>query len=179
VRRQSVLPVLPVAPAIFSPGRATFRNATGVILPTAREQLTVPLASFAPLRKTSPMPHVLVIEDNEFNQDLLARYLSLFGYEVELAGTGSQGLELAAEGDFVAVLLDMNLPDVDGWEIARRLKGDPRTASLPVIAVTAHAMVGDREKVLAAGCDDYVTKPIDFTTLLQKLHALAPKPELV
>jgi two-component system cell cycle response regulator DivK len=127
------------------------------------------------------MPRVLVIEDSPLNQDLVARYLELFGYEVELTTHGFTGIQLAGERErnFVAVLLDMNLPDIDGWEVARRLKGNSRTADLPVIAVTAHAMVGDREKVLAAGCDDYLTKPIDFSLLLQKLQAVSPKTEFV
>jgi CheY-like chemotaxis protein len=123
------------------------------------------------------MPRILVIEDNEVNQELVARYLELFGYEVELAADGGSGLRLAGEPgrDFVAVLLDMNLPDIDGWEVAGRLKESPATCHLPIIAVTAHAMVGDREKVIAAGCDDYVTKPIDFKILLQKIEALTPQ----
>jgi two-component system, cell cycle response regulator DivK len=127
------------------------------------------------------MPRILVIEDNDVNQDLVTRYLELFGYEVELAADGCTGIQLAGERDrnIVAVLLDMDLPDIDGWEVARRLKGDSRTADLFVIAVTAHAMVGDREKVLAAGCDDYVTKPIDFAILLQKLQTVTSKTEHV
>jgi two-component system, cell cycle response regulator DivK len=127
------------------------------------------------------MPRILVIEDNEVNQELVARYLELFGYEVVLAADGCTGLDLAGNVDsnFAALLLDMNLPDLDGWEIARRLKANPTTRELPVIAVTAHAMIGDREKVLAAGCDDYVTKPIDFQLLFQKMQALICKAELV
>lgn len=127
------------------------------------------------------MPRVLVIEDNELNQELVARYLELFGYEVDLAADGCTGIQLASDRDrnYVAVLLDMNLPDIDGWEVARRLKASSLTADLFIIAVTAHAMIGDREKVLAAGCDEYVTKPIDFATLLQKLPTIAPKIELV
>lgn len=127
------------------------------------------------------MPRVLVIEDNELNQELVARYLELFGYEVDVAADGCTGIRLASDRDrnYVAVLLDMNLPDIDGWEVARRLKASSLTADLFIIAVTAHAMIGDREKVLAAGCDEYVTKPIDFATLLQKLPTIAPKIELV
>ncbi len=127
------------------------------------------------------MPRVLVIEDNELNQELVARYLELFGYEVDLAADGCTGIQLASDRDrnYVAALLDMNLPDIDGWEVARRLKASSLTADLFIIAVTAHAMIGDREKVLAAGCDEYVTKPIDFATLLQKLLTIAPKIELV
>jgi two-component system cell cycle response regulator DivK len=127
------------------------------------------------------MHRILVIEDNEVNQELVARYLDLFGYAATLASDGSTGLSLAADAgnDFAAVLLDMNLPDIDGWEVARRLKANPQTRELPVIAVTAHAMLGDREKVLAAGCDDYVTKPIDFPILFQKLQVHICKAELV
>jgi len=127
------------------------------------------------------MPRILVIEDNEVNRELIARYLALFGYEVELAANGCTGIQLASDRgqDLVAVLLDMNLPDIDGWEVARRLKASLQTAHLPVIGVTAHAMVGDREKVLAAGCDDYVSKPIDFNALLQKLQIITSKAELV
>jgi CheY-like chemotaxis protein len=104
----------------------------------------------------------------------MARYLTLFGHQVTTARNGLTGLRLAqtAPGAFDVVLLDMNLPDLDGWEVARRLKNDARSSALPIIAVTAHAMVGDREKVLAAGCDDYATKPIDFAVLLNKIEHL-------
>jgi CheY-like chemotaxis protein len=120
------------------------------------------------------MSRVLLIEDNKVNQELIARYLQLFGHQVTIAGTGLAALQHAQESpaEFDVILLDMNLPDLDGWEVARRLKADLRSARLPIIAVTAHAMVGDREKVLAAGCDDYTTKPIDFAVLISKIEQI-------
>src|SRR3954470_15391861 len=123
------------------------------------------------------MPRILLIEDLDANQDLIARYLRLFDYEVVAASDGQAGLTKARleRSDIDLVLLDMNLPQMDGWEVARRLKADESTRSLPVIAVTAHAMVGDREKGLLAGCDEYVTKPLDFTDLLEKIESLLRK----
>jgi two-component system cell cycle response regulator DivK len=123
------------------------------------------------------MPKILLIEDNDSNRDLVSRYLELFEYEVTVAVDGPDGLQKArADCDnFDMVLMDMNLPDMDGWEVARRLKADEATKSLPVIAITAHAMVGDREKALEAGCDDYATKPIDFPSLFSKIEALLNK----
>jgi two-component system, cell cycle response regulator DivK len=123
------------------------------------------------------MPRVLLIEDFDANQDLIARYLRLFNYEVVAAPDGNSGLTKAQRecSEFDLVLLDMNLPELDGWEVARRLKADDSTRSLPVIAVTAHAMVGDREKGLLAGCDEYITKPLDFTVLLEKIESLLCK----
>lgn len=120
------------------------------------------------------MSRVLLVEDNEVNQELIARYLQLFGHEVTTVGNGQAALLLAQETPerFDVVLLDMNLPDLDGWEVAQHMKADARSAPLPIIAVTAHAMVGDREKVLAAGCDDYTTKPIDFAVLMKKIDHL-------
>jgi CheY-like chemotaxis protein len=123
------------------------------------------------------MPRVLLIEDVDANQDLIARYLNLFDYEVVVASDGQAGLTKAQQerSEIDLVLLDMNLPEIDGWEVARQLKADESTRSLPVIAVTAHAMVGDREKGLLAGCDEYVTKPLDFTALLDKIDSLLSK----
>jgi len=123
------------------------------------------------------MPRILLIEDFDTNQDLIARYLGLFGYEVVAASDGPAGLTKAhAERSAIdLVLLDMNLPEMDGWEVARQLKADESTRSLPVVAVTAHAMVGDREKGLLAGCDEYITKPLDFTLLLDKIELLLCK----
>src|SRR5262245_11593381 len=117
------------------------------------------------------MPRVLLIDDVDANQDLIARYLNLFDYEVVVASDGQAGLVKARQerSKIDLVLLDMNLPEMDGWEVARQLKADESTRSLPVIAVTAHAMVGDREKGLMAGCDEYVTKPLDFTALLDTI----------
>jgi two-component system, cell cycle response regulator DivK len=123
------------------------------------------------------MPRILLIEDFDANQDLISRYLRLFGYDVVAALDGEAGLTKARleRSEIDLVLLDMNLPQLDGWEVARQLKADESTRSLPVIAVTAHAMVGDREKGLSAGCDEYVTKPLDFTLLLEKIELLLCK----
>ena len=123
------------------------------------------------------MPRILLIEDLDANQDLIARYLGLFDYEVVAASDGPTGLKKARleRSEIDLVLLDMNLPEMDGWEVARRLKADESTRSLPVVAVTAHAMVGDREKGLSAGCDEYITKPVDFTLLLDKIESLLCK----
>jgi CheY-like chemotaxis protein len=123
------------------------------------------------------MPRILLIEDLDANQDLISRYLRLFDYEVVAASDGQAGLTKARleRSEIDLVLLDMNLPQMDGWEVARQLKADELTRSLPVIAVTAHAMVGDREKGLLAGCNEYVTKPLDFTVLLEKIESLLCK----
>ena len=120
------------------------------------------------------MPRVLLIEDTDANHDLIARYLNLFDYEVAVAADGQTGLSMARNqcAEIDAILLDTNLPDMDGWEVARRLKAEESTCSLPVIAVTARAMVGDREKGLTAGCDEYVTKPVDFANLMHKIETL-------
>ena len=122
------------------------------------------------------MPRILLVEDNEMNRDMLSRRLSRKGYEVSIAVDGQQGLAMAARGGFDLVLLDMSLPEMDGWEVARRLRADPRTRPLPVIALTAHAMAGDREKALEAGCDDYDRKPVDLPRLLGKIEALLGGP---
>jgi CheY-like chemotaxis protein len=121
------------------------------------------------------MPRILLIEDNDVNQDLVSRYLEFLGCETVVATNGQEGLEVARrEGaDLDAILLDMDLPVLDGWAVARQLKSEESTRSLPVIAVTAHAMKGDRERALAAGCDDYASKPIDFTELMAKIQTLS------
>ncbi len=118
------------------------------------------------------MPKVLVVEDNEPNRDLITRYLQLFGYDVIVAVDGLDGLETARRDrdEIAVVLMDMNLPKIDGWEVTRQLKADEATRHLPIIALTAHAMVGDREKTLDVGCDEYVTKPIDFEMLFSKIE---------
>jgi two-component system, cell cycle response regulator DivK len=123
------------------------------------------------------MTRILLIEDLDANQDLISRYLSLFDYEVVAASDGQAGLAKARQerSRIDLVLLDMNLPQMDGWEVVRQLKADESTRALPVIAVTAHAMVGDREKGLLAGCDEYITKPLDFTDLLDKIESLLCK----
>lgn len=118
------------------------------------------------------MPRILLVEDNENNRDMLSRRLQRKGYEVLLAEDGRQALEVAERELPDLVLMDMSLPEIDGWEATRRLKANPATAQTPVIALTAHAMSGDREKALEAGCDDYDTKPVDLASLLAKMEAL-------
>jgi CheY-like chemotaxis protein len=118
------------------------------------------------------MPRILLVEDNEMNRDMLSRRLQRKGYEVLIAVDGEVGVMMAASERPDVILMDMSLPVVDGWEATRRLKGTPETASIPIIALTAHVMNGDRDKALAAGCDDYDAKPIDFERLLDKMQAL-------
>ena len=115
---------------------------------------------------------VLLVEDNEMNRDMLSRRLERRGYEVVLAEDGDQGLQRATDTRPDLILLDMSLPGADGWEVARRLKADPATATISIIALTAHAMAGDRERALEAGCDDYDTKPIELPRLLDKMSTL-------
>jgi CheY-like chemotaxis protein len=115
---------------------------------------------------------ILLIEDNEANRDALSRHLKRRGYEVVMAVDGPQGIALARSEAPALILLDMSLPVLDGWEATRQLKADPQTHSIPVIALTAHAMAGDRAKALEAGCDDYDTKPVEFPRLLAKIQAL-------
>jgi CheY-like chemotaxis protein len=118
------------------------------------------------------MPRLLLVEDNEETRDGLSRYLRRKGYEVLTAVDGRQGLEAARAERPDLVLMDMSLPVLDGWEATRQLKADPQTRHIPVIALTAHAMAGDREKALAAGCDEYDTKPVEFTRLLGQIQGL-------
>ena len=118
------------------------------------------------------MPRLLVVEDNEMNRDMLSRRLIKRGYEVDMAVDGEQGLALARSNPPALILMDMSLPGLDGWEATRQLKTMPETRAVPVIALTAHAMAGDREKALAAGCDDFDTKPVDLPRLLAKIEAL-------
>jgi two-component system cell cycle response regulator DivK len=115
---------------------------------------------------------ILIVEDNEMNRDVLSRQLTRRGHRVETAADGPQGLEAAREQRPDLILLDMGLPGIDGWECARRLKADAATRDIPVIALTAHAMAGDREKALLAGCDDFDTKPIDLGILIGKIARL-------
>jgi CheY-like chemotaxis protein len=121
------------------------------------------------------MPRLLLVEDNEMNRDMLSRRLQRKGFEVAIATDGQQGLDLARAQPPDLILMDMSLPVVDGWEATRRLKADDATKAIPVIALTAHAMAGDRDKALEAGCDDYDTKPIDLPRLLGKIEALLQK----
>ena len=115
---------------------------------------------------------ILLVEDNEMNRDMLSRRLQRRGYEVVTAVDGDSGLALTRSGAPALVLMDMSLPGIDGWEVTRQLKADPATRAIPVIALTAHAMAGDREQALAAGCDDFDIKPIDLDRLLRKIEAL-------
>ena len=118
------------------------------------------------------MSKILLVEDNEMNRDMLSRRLARRGYEVILAVDGESGLALAESEVPNLILMDMSLPILDGWEAARRLKAAPETRHIPVIALTAHAMSSDRDKALAAGCDDYDTKPIELTRLMEKIETL-------
>jgi len=115
---------------------------------------------------------ILLVEDNEMNRDMLTRRLERRGHEVAVAVDGASGLEAAQRERPDLVLLDMSLPVLDGWEVARRLRAGESTRGIPVIALTAHAMAGDRERALAAGCDDYDVKPIEFEGLMAKISAL-------
>jgi len=119
---------------------------------------------------------ILLVEDNEMNRDMLSRRLKRRGFEVAVAVDGQDGLDQVARVSPALVLLDMDLPVVDGWEVARRLKADEHTQAIPIIALTAHAMVGDRDRALEAGCDDYDTKPVELSRLLEKITALLPEP---
>jgi CheY-like chemotaxis protein len=115
---------------------------------------------------------ILLVEDNEMNRDMLSRRLTRNGYEVVLAVDGQQGVDMAAAQQPDLILMDMSLPGMDGWEATRRVKADPATKAIPVIALTAHAMAQDREQALAAGCDDFDTKPVELPRLLEKIKAL-------
>jgi two-component system, cell cycle response regulator DivK len=118
------------------------------------------------------MAKILLVEDNEMNRDMLSRRLERKGFQVVMAVDGQQGVNLAASEIPDLILMDMDLPIIDGWEATRRVKAGENTRGIPVIALTAHAMVGDRDKAIAAGCDDYDTKPIDFPRLLGKIENL-------
>lgn len=116
------------------------------------------------------MATLLLVEDNEMNRDMLSRRLMRRGFEIVMAEDGQQGVEMAREKMPNLILMDMSLPVMDGWTATRVLKGDPATARIPVIGLTAHAMAGDREKCLEAGCDDYDTKPVEFARLMEKIE---------
>ena len=118
------------------------------------------------------MPKILVIEDNEMNRDMLTRRLERRGYEVAVAVDGGQGLALARSEAPDLILMDLSLPVLDGWEVTRQLKAVPETRAIPIIALTAHAMSGDRDKAIEAGCDDYDTKPVELPRLIEKIQAL-------
>lgn len=118
------------------------------------------------------MPTILIVEDNELSRDMLSRRLRRRGYEVLTAIDAEVGLDIAVRDKPNLILMDMSLPRIDGWEATRRLKADPQTQAIPVIALTAHAMNGDRESALEAGCDDYDTKPVELPRLLGKIERL-------
>jgi two-component system cell cycle response regulator DivK len=118
------------------------------------------------------MTKILLVEDNEMNRDMLSRRLVRNGYEVSMAVDGQQGVDMALSERPDLILMDMSLPVIDGWEATRRVRANDVTRKIPVIALTAHAMAGDREKAMEAGCDDYDTKPVEITRLLGKIVAL-------
>ena len=115
------------------------------------------------------MAKILLVEDNEMNRDMLSRRLTRRGYDVIMAVDGEQGLTMAQLQMPNLILMDMSLPKLDGWEVTRRLKTASATGHIPIIALTVHAMAGDREKALSVGCDDYDTKPVEFSRLLEKI----------
>jgi two-component system cell cycle response regulator DivK len=121
------------------------------------------------------VPKILLVEDNEMNRDMLSRRLERRGYQVVIAVDGEQGVAMAQSEAPDLILMDLSLPTLDGLEAARQLKAAPETQAIPIIALTAHAMVGDREKAIEAGCDDYDTKPIELPRLLEKIEAILGK----
>jgi two-component system, cell cycle response regulator DivK len=135
---------------------------------TSRAKQTSRLAGAA----TLIMAKILVVEDNEMNRDMLTRRLQRRGYEVVIAVDGAEGLAMAQSESPALVLMDISLPVLDGWEATRRLKMAPETKSIPVIALTAHAMSGDRERCIEAGCDDFDTKPVEIARLVGKIETL-------
>jgi CheY-like chemotaxis protein len=118
------------------------------------------------------MRRILLVEDNEMNRDMLSRRLVRQGYDVVLAPDGEAGVTMAAATRPDLILMDMSLPGIDGWEATRRIRGEPALRHIPIIALTAHAMTGDREAATAAGCDDYDTKPVELPRLLAKMRLL-------
>jgi two-component system, cell cycle response regulator DivK len=132
------------------------------------------------LQQSLGLKRILIVEDNELNRDALSRRLRRQGYDVFIATDGLQGLRLACEVRPHLILMDLGMPEIDGWECTKRLKAEAVTSAIPIIALTAHAMLGDRQKALDAGCDDFDTKPIDFSGLLEKMDRLlcpSPNPE--
>jgi CheY-like chemotaxis protein len=123
------------------------------------------------------MTKILLVEDNEMNRDMLSRRLSRKGFEIVIAVDGKQGVEMGVQGGYDLILMDMSLPEIDGWEATRQIRATPAGATVPIIALTAHAMAGDREKAIAAGCNDYDTKPIELPRLLEKMESLLGKAE--
>jgi CheY-like chemotaxis protein len=122
------------------------------------------------------MAKILIVEDNEMNRDMLSRRLERRGYTTAIAVDGGAGVEKARTEAPDLILMDVSLPVMDGWEASRLIKADPATAAIPIIALTAHAMTGDRDKSFKAGCNDYDTKPVELPRLLGKIEALLNKP---
>lgn len=122
------------------------------------------------------MTRILLVEDNEMNRDMLSRRLSRRGFDVLIAVNGEAGVELAASEKPDLILMDMSLPVMDGWEATRRIKANPDTSRIPVIALTAHAMASDRDMAIEAGCDDYDSKPVDLSQLVRKIEQLLTTP---
>ena len=120
------------------------------------------------------MPKILIVEDNEMNRDMLSRRLERRGFAIVMAMDGQQGVEMTRSERPDLILMDMSLPIMDGWAATQAIKADPELSKIPVIALTAHAMAGDREKAMAAGCDDYDTKPIELPRLLEKIAKFLP-----
>ena len=121
------------------------------------------------------MPKILLVEDNEMNRDMLSRRLRKKGYEVLIAVDGQEGVTMAQTQTPALILMDMGLPVLDGWEATRQLKAAPATRAIPIIGLSAHAMAVDRERAMAVGCDDFDTKPVELTRLLEKIEALLPR----
>ena len=157
---------------MFTSGRVAYHR-TGGGLSAARECDNRLWMGARGRRKA--MAKILLVEDNDMNSDMLSRRLQRKGHEVLMAADGLQAILMAESETPDLILLDMGLPVIDGWEAAQRLKASATTARVPIIALTAHAMAGDREKALAAGCDDYDTKPVDFLQLLVKIETLLAK----
>ncbi|MDF2995457.1 MAG: domain S-box [Xanthobacteraceae bacterium] len=122
------------------------------------------------------MPKILLVEDNEMNRDMLTRRLARAGYAVVHAADGEEAILKAAEETPDLILMDLSLPKIDGWEATRQIRARDGHAKLPIIALTAHAMAGDRERALAAGCDDFDTKPVELPRLLGKIETLLARP---
>ncbi len=122
------------------------------------------------------MTKVLIVEDNEMNRDMLSRRLARRGFEIAIAVDGGEGVSMAGSESPDIILMDMSLPVMNGWEATKAIRADETTAAIPVIALTAHSMPGDREKAMEAGCNDYDTKPVDLDRLLGKMAALGVSP---
>jgi two-component system, cell cycle response regulator DivK len=123
------------------------------------------------------VPKILLVEDNELNRDMLSRRLERKGYRIVMAVDGGAGVDMAISENPDLILMDMSLPVLNGWEATRQIKSNPKTRAIPVIALTAHAMASDREQALAAGCEDYDTKPIELPRLIEKIETLLSRPQ--